>query len=350
MQIKKVLVIRFRRVGDATLSSVICTSLRKSFPEAEIHYVLNESIAPLFKYHPDIDKLITFSNDDMSSLFKYIKKVYSIVKGQRYDIIIDTRSTLKTMFFSLFSPRTQFRIGRKKFYNPIIHNYRVNNKFDGIRDNTQLSLALLDPLNRDYSIEKTPLFKLYYTSEEYQQYREYMASKGIDFSKPIIVCAVTARLEYKVWDKDKMKAILERIISKYDAQLIFNFGDNKEKEASKRLQTLMNNDPHIFTDIEAKNLRELIALLANSNFFFGNEGGARHISQALDVPSFAIYPPDIPLDNWLPNKSERFQGIELKDIVHDIAIYETLSYNDKFALIDVDSVWNVTDKMLEKYL
>ena len=39
MQIKKVLVIRFRRVGDATLSSVICTSLRKSFPEAEIHYV-----------------------------------------------------------------------------------------------------------------------------------------------------------------------------------------------------------------------------------------------------------------------------------------------------------------------
>ncbi len=350
MQIKKILVIRFRRVGDATISSVICTSLRKSFPEAQIHYVLNESIAPLFKYHPDIDKLITFSNEDMSSLSSYVKKVYSIVKGQNYDIIIDTRSTLKTMFFSLFSLKTQFRIGRKKFYNPFIHNYRVNNKFDGIRDNSQLTLSLLDPLNRDYTIEKHPLFKLYYTTEEYQKYREYMIDKGIDFSKPIIVCAVTARLEYKVWNKDKMKALLERIINKYDAQLIFNFGDNKERESSERLQTLMNNDPHIFTNIEAKNLRELIVLLANSNFFFGNEGGARHISQALDIPSFAIYPPDIPLDNWLPNKSERFQGIELKDIISDITIYKTLSYNDKFALIDVDSVWKGADRMLEKYL
>lgn len=350
MKIKKILVIRFRRVGDATISSVICTSLRKSFPEAQIHYVLNESIAPLFKHHPDIDKLITFNNEDMSSLSSYIKKVYSIVKGQNYDIIIDTRSTLKTMCFSLLSPKTQFRIGRKKFYNPIIHNYRVNNKFDGVRDNTQLTLALLDPLKKAYNIEKIPLFRLYYTAEEYQQYREYMTAKGINFSKPIIVCAVTARLEYKVWDKDKMKTILERIIQKYDAQLIFNFGDDKEKESSKHLQNLMNNDPHVFTNIEANNLRELIVLLANSNFFLGNEGGARHISQALDIPSFAIYPPDIPLDNWLPNKSERFQGIELKDIVPDISIYKTLSYNEKFALIDVESVWNIADTMLEKYL
>lgn len=350
MEIKRILVIRFRRVGDATISSILCTSLKKSFPEAQIDYVLNENIAPLFKYHPDINKLITFSNDDMSSFSKYIRKVYSTVKGEKYDVIIDTRSTVKTMFFSLFSLRSKFRIGRRKFYNPIIQNYRIDNKFDGIRDNSQLTLSLLEPLEKKYQIEKIPAFKLYYSIEEYDQYREYMISKGIDFSKPIIVCAVTARLEYKVWDKNKMKTILERIINKYDAQLIFNFGDNKEKTASKGLQKLMNNDPHIFTNVEAKNLRELIVLAANSNFFFGNEGGARHISQALYIPSFAIYPPDIPLDNWLPNKSERFQGIELKNIIPDKNKYDKLTYKEKFDLIDVNSVWEKLDPMLEEYL
>ena len=52
MSVKKVLVIRFRRIGDAVLSVVICSSIRKSFPEAEIHYVLNDHIAPLFENHP----------------------------------------------------------------------------------------------------------------------------------------------------------------------------------------------------------------------------------------------------------------------------------------------------------
>ena len=61
MSVKKVLVIRFRRIGDAVLSVVICSSLRKSFPEAEIHYVLNDHIAPLFENHP-MRKIIIFSS------------------------------------------------------------------------------------------------------------------------------------------------------------------------------------------------------------------------------------------------------------------------------------------------
>lgn len=346
----KILIIRFRRVGDSVISSSLCSSLKESFPDSEIHYIVNEHIATLYEHHPDIDKVISFTNEEMHSITAYIKKCRRIVKETKYDIIIDTRSTIKTLFFSIFSLGTKYRIGRSKKYNYLIHNHRVNNKYDGIRDNAQLTLALLDPLNTGYIVKKNPHFKLYYTTDEYNKYRGYMESKGIDFSKPVIVCAVTARLEYKVWDKEKMRTILERIINKYDAQLVFNFGDNKEKEAAQHLHQIMNNDPHIFTNIEANNLRELIALLANSNFFFGNEGGTRHISQALDIPSFAIYPPNIPLNNWLPNKSEKFQGIELKDVVSDASNYESLSYSEKFALIDIESVWERADRMLEKYI
>ena len=31
--IKKVLIIRFRRIGDAVLSTVLCSTIRKNFPE-----------------------------------------------------------------------------------------------------------------------------------------------------------------------------------------------------------------------------------------------------------------------------------------------------------------------------
>ncbi|WP_374118361.1 glycosyltransferase family 9 protein, partial [uncultured Fusobacterium sp.] len=35
----KILVVRFKQIGDAVLSSAICNTLKKSFPESEIDYV-----------------------------------------------------------------------------------------------------------------------------------------------------------------------------------------------------------------------------------------------------------------------------------------------------------------------
>lgn len=101
MPVKKVLVIRFRRIGDAVLSVVICSTIRKSFPGAEIHYVVNDYIEPLFRDHPDVDRVITFSNRENDHFFTYWAKVRRLMRKERYDVIIDTRSTLKTLWFSI---------------------------------------------------------------------------------------------------------------------------------------------------------------------------------------------------------------------------------------------------------
>lgn len=351
MQIRNILIIRFRRVGDATLSTVLCTSLKKSFPNAKIHYVLNENISTLFEHHPDIDKIVTFSDYDMSSTKRYISKVRSVVSNIDYDIIIDTRSTIKTMLFSLFSLKTPYRIGRKKTYNKFIHNYRVDNFPDGTRDNIQLNLDLLNPLEKDFKIYKDPYFKLFVTKEEKEAFAHYMESKGIDLSKSIILCAITARLEFKAWEKIKMKEIIDRILDKYqESQLIFNYAGYKEKEVAEEIHRAGSHRSRVFIDIEAVNLRELSAMIANVNFFFGNEGGPRHIAQAFDIPSFAIFPPCVNMIEWLPNPSPRNQGIELPNIDPMSALDKNLTFEQKLALIDINSVWKGLDKMLEEYI
>ncbi|MBD8346999.1 glycosyltransferase family 9 protein [Dysgonomonas sp. HGC4] len=351
MPIRNILIIRFRRVGDATLSSALCTSLHKSFPDSEIHMVLNENIAPLFDHHPDIHKIITFSDDEASNLRLYIPKVISIIKKGQYDIIIDERSTIKTLFFSLFSIRTKYRIGRKKSYNKFIHNYRVDNFPNGTRDNISLNFELLAPLEADHTISKDPIFRLFVTQEEKNAFRKYMESAGVDFSRPVIICTVTARAEFKAWDKSKMKIVLQNILDKYkDTQLIFNYGGEKEKEAAMNMYEALNRDPRIFINVEAKNLRDLLAMLANSDFLFGNEGGPRHISQALDIPSFAIFLPNVRKIEWLPNASEKYQGIELADINIEAANNPNLLFEEKRKLIDEKSVWEKLDNMLKIYL
>jgi heptosyltransferase-2 len=345
--IKKILIIRFRRVGDSVISSVLCSSLRKTFPEATIDYVLNENIAPLFLYHPDIDHLITFSEKDLAGFFNYRKKIRQIVGDHTYDVIIDTRSTIKTLFFCLFSLTTPYRIGKKKSYNYVLQNYRVDNHFDGTNDAVDMNLRLLYPLAKKFSIQYERNFKLYVTADEKKQFRQYMQKQGIDFRRPVIVCAVTARLRYKIWDQERMKELLFRILHQYDYQLIFHFGGKEEQLFAQQLQEAMDHPPRIFTHIEANNLREVAAMFANVDFFFGNEGGPRHISQALDIPSFAIYPPGIEKKEWLPNAGNRFQGIQASDISGQ-AIASTLSFSEQFGQITVDAVWKKLNPMLKK--
>ena len=136
---KKILVIRFRRVGDSVISVAICTSLKKSFPDARIDYVLNDNIACLYENHPDIDRIIAFTDEENHHFLKYIAKVWRLMRTEKYDIIIDTRSTIKTMFFSLFSLSTPYRIGTRKRYNILVHNHRVDNHSDNSIDMSGLA-------------------------------------------------------------------------------------------------------------------------------------------------------------------------------------------------------------------
>lgn len=347
MKIKHILIIRFRRIGDSILALVLFHSLRKMFPEAKLHFVLNKEIAPLYEGHPDIDEVITFSKDENKHLFSYLKKIRKTIRTTHYDVIIDMRSTVRTLFFSLFSLSTPYRIGKKKWYSRFLHNYRIANVTETL-DQVQENLMLLEPLNAEVPVQKISEFRLFLTEEEKAHFRNYMIQQGIDFNRPVILAAVTARLAYKVWDMDRMQEILNRIIKKYDAQIIFNFAGN-EKDIAIALHQKMNNSPHIFTNIEANSLRELCALAANSHFFFGNEGGPRHLAQSFDIPAFAIYPPNIAKTRWLPNPGERFQGISVEDICSREEL-EPLEYAQRFNLITVEKVWEPLDKMLSQFL
>ena len=62
--IKNILVIRFRRVGDSVLAVALCHSLKLSLPSAQVHYVVNANIAPLYEGHPDIDRVIPFTEEE----------------------------------------------------------------------------------------------------------------------------------------------------------------------------------------------------------------------------------------------------------------------------------------------
>ena len=346
-KVKRVLIIRFRRVGDSVLAVCLFKSLKKTFPGVKIDFVLNENIAPLYSGHPDIDRVIAFSNEENHSVLKYISRVWRIMRETRYDVVIDMRSTINTMMFSMFSLRTPFRIGVRKKYNMFFNNYRVENRKNPLHDMVQRDLMLLNPLEKIANVQYDPSFALYAPEEERASYRDYMQRMGIDFAKPVVFVAVATRIPGKEWSLERAEEVIRKMIDKYHPQIIFNYSGEREKMICTELYEKLGRDKHIFIDVEANSLLELRSLISLCSFFFGNEGGPRHIAQAFDVPSYAIYPPGVPKRLWLPGDNTRFQGLSPNDI--DPAGNE-MTREDAFDLLTADRVWSGLDSMLGAYL
>ena len=326
MKLEKAVIISFSGIGDAVLTEILCENLKKLYPGIIVDIVVKDNSAPLFLNNKSIDNVIPYYNKDRRKVLEYIKKTWKVMR-KKYDIVLDVESTPRSELFSLFGVKASYRIGWNKiskhkflwmkvkrgfFYNRKIIR---NNEEDVIKNLTKF----LDPLIKDSNIkeyDKVLDFQINITEDEKQEMKQKMENEGIDFSKPVIICGVNAVGESKRWKKENMLEVLKYILENYNFQILFFYTEN-EKEYTLNLAKELNNE-RVFYGIETSDVRDLAKLMVNSNYYFGNEGGARHIAQALGIPSFAIFSPNAAKKDWLVNNGNlKYDGIEAKDVVPD---------------------------------
>ncbi|MBC2856202.1 glycosyltransferase family 9 protein [Cetobacterium sp. 2A] len=343
---KKILVVRFKQIGDAILSSVICSSLKESYPNSQIDYVVYEHIAPLFENQPHIDNVIVITEEERKNFLKYIAKVWKVTRT-KYDIVIDIMSTPKSEFFTLFSPGAKFRIGRKKSWRGYTYTHRIKEPSDDF-DKAEKFLQMLKPIEESGSfIEYNPNYFLNFSGAENLYMREKMEESGLDFNKLVIAFSINSRRSEKVYPIENMVEIIKGCLEKYDCQIIFYYSP-AEKEFAKSVHRTLGNDARVFSNIETKSIRELGNLLQNCDMFVGNEGGPRHMAQAIDIPSFAIFSPSSSKKQWLSKNNERHTGVEPCEM--NSKNYDELTYVEKYKLITPEYVLMKIDGVIKKFI
>lgn len=345
----KILVVRFKQIGDALLSSVICNSLKKSFPDSEIDYLVYEHIAPVFTNHPYIDNVISITKKEQKNPFLYLKKVYTVTR-KKYDIIIDLMATPKSEFFCLFSLGTKYRIGRvkdkRKFLRGATYNYYIPHNRNNLNECEQAlePLKQLEKLGFNIIYDSKMIISIEDKEKEYMKIE--MKKSGVDFNKKIFAFAINSRRPEKVYPIDKMKQLIEIVLEKYDSQIIFYYS-NDEKEFAKTMHQNLKNDKRIFSNIPTKTIRELAALISNCNIFVGNEGGPRHLAQCLDIPTLSIWRPGCSDDIWCPGKGEFHQTATAEEYRDKTENFEQLEFWEKFNLIQPEDIFNKLEAMMK---
>jgi len=166
-----------------------------------------------------------------------------------------------------------------------------------------------------------------------------MRQCGADFERPIVLCGVVGKLKEKTWNEQNMTWLLRQFIAKWpQTQLVFNYAPGEEEQSARRMYNNLDKNPNILIDIQARTMRELVAMSHNITMYFGNEGGARHIVHAAGKPSFVICSPKGNKATWLPKNDIPADGIGPTDFA-SAAELKQMSYEERYSLVDRDSVW-----------
>ncbi len=87
--LQKLLILRFSSIGDIVLTTPVIRACKNQLKNTEIHFVCKKSFRIVLEQNPYIDKLHVFEKD--------IKEIYSELKAENFDVIVDLHNNLRSL-------------------------------------------------------------------------------------------------------------------------------------------------------------------------------------------------------------------------------------------------------------
>jgi ADP-heptose:LPS heptosyltransferase len=118
--LKKILIVRFSSIGDIVLTTPVIRCAKQQLEGAEIHFVTKEAFKDTLINNSNIDKLITFKND--------VDEVYTELKRENYDVIIDLHKNLRSLRLKQFLRTKSYSFDKLNFKKFLAVNFKLRNR------------------------------------------------------------------------------------------------------------------------------------------------------------------------------------------------------------------------------
>lgn len=108
-QPSRILIIKPSALGDITLSLPALSSLRASFPQAKITWLVRREFAPLLDGAGDLDDVLIFDRKGLGKwwwhpkAFAALMRFFGDLRKGRFDLVIDLQGLFRTAFFGWLS-------------------------------------------------------------------------------------------------------------------------------------------------------------------------------------------------------------------------------------------------------
>ncbi|MFC2135970.1 glycosyltransferase family 9 protein, partial [Bacteroidota bacterium] len=264
--IRKILCIKPRGIGDIVNSTILIDNLRNYFPSASIDYLVEPFATHAVEYLPEVNKVINMKNRE------FPLKVALRIRKEKYDLLLDTWSNPRTAQISFLSG-VKYRVGfayrgREYAYNILATSAR------GKSHSAEHNLEILKPLNIPV-ISKRVHYEI--PGEIYDEGKKFIKDNFKENAK-IIGIIPAGGWESKRCDAEKWVEIINALSKLYTAQFLILWGPGDEKDASY----IKENTGENTVLAPETSLIEMSGLIKNCDVILANDSGPMHISAAMN--------------------------------------------------------------------
>ena len=291
----KILVMRYRFIGDTLLTVPFLRNLRYAYPNAQIDMLVAPVSGEIIEECPYVDNFIYFDttkkhryenavNQEKKTFWSYVK----LLRNNKYDKAYVLKRSLSSAFLAYVAGIKE-RIGFDTEGRGFLLSKRVKYK-----ENLHEIECFLDILRADGIEVKNNYLENWTTPQELEQVQDVM-KKNIsedNFSKPKVIVHATSGNRKKEWDYFKWAKIIEWLSNEKGVQVIFN-GIKSDSQVYEKILSLVENDLDILpvNFCGYFNLRQTLAFTKLCDLIVGCDSGNLHIAASVGLPVIGIYGP-----------------------------------------------------------
>ena len=295
---KKILVMRYRFIGDTLLTVPFLRNLRYAFPDAQIDMLVAPVSGEIIEKCPYVDNFIYFDttrkhryenngNTKKKDFWSYVK----LLKEQKYDKVYVLKRSLSSAFLA-FASGIKERIG----FDTEMRGFLLTKRVPYVDDRHEIE-CFLDVLKADSIEIKDDYLENWVDNFEEEKVVKILDETILPENKnlPKVIVHATSGNRKKEWDKDKWAKVVEWLSDVKGVQVLFNGTKNDSLTYEEIMAFLPENGAKLRVkpvNLCGKfSLRETLAFTKQCDLLVGCDSGNLHIAASVNVPVIGIYGP-----------------------------------------------------------
>jgi heptosyltransferase III len=284
----QILIIRLRSLGDLVLETPAIAALHSWRPDLRINVLVEPRFAPVLEGIPAIAGLI-FSRGLGETALDLRRRKFPIVFNQHGG----PRSAMLTG-----ASGSPLRVGWAGHQYSFLYNVAVpdTQEFYGAPAVHTVEHRISQFYFTGLPRGPIPHSQVFPQPDAISSVARKLAEKGIAAGTPYAVLQPGARLPEMRWPVTKFADIARWLRETHGIASVVNLGARDDEIAAEVRSEMTNGAVVLDSQLD---IRELVALVAASRIFVGNDSGPAHLAAALQRPSVAIFSVTDPVQ-WRP--------------------------------------------------
>lgn len=292
--IKKILVIKFWGMGSIVLSTPTLRAIKKRFPHAEMTFLTlkqNKSICESISY---IDRILCLEVERFTVFLRSFTALAYLLGKNKFDIVIDFEFFTNFSSIITFLTRTECTIGfhTAKFWRTPF--YKKGVAFDHTKHIVDIFLKMSQALgvtdSKDITIEAPVI------SDETRKVVRGMLYSNKILKEDYVVCIninTSSLSEKRRLPMECFAEIVKWLLDYPQVQTIL-IGSKEDTDYVLGFLKRINFPSKIINFCGKTTIKELVALLEQSDLFIGNDSGPLHLAVAVGIKTISFFGPETP--------------------------------------------------------